>query len=360
MSAPSKHSGYQAAALSFAFGGPIATGVIRSCPEDFLVREQLAFGATGDGEHMLLRIRKRGANTKWVAKQIAARAGVRAREVGYAGLKDRHAVTEQWFTVPAGATDAAYWLAITDDEYTVVEAARHRRKLRTGSHQANDFDIVVREVAVAPERIADRLRIIAEQGVPNYFGEQRFGSDDRNLSIAEEWLCRGVSPTDRDSRSFALSAARSALFNLVLSTRVAGGTWNQLLPGEVINLDGCGSIFTADQHDEALRLRCARLDIHPTGPLVGSGSTRVSGHASDIEAEVLRDWRAWCEGLTRLNVMQGRRALRMAVQNLTWEYSGTICRLKFRLTRGAFATTVLREIFSVDRTTTINAVGNYG
>jgi len=334
------------ASLAYAHGGPLGTGRIRTQPEDFIVREYLGFAASGEGEHLLLTVRKRGANSKWVARQIAAHAGVRVREVGLAGLKDRHAVTEQSFTVPALKTTPESWLEFSGEGFQVIASARQRRKLRRGAHKANDFEIVVRDLEIDQSLIAERLARIASEGVPNYFGEQRFGHDDHNLTVAEQWLCHGVSPIDRDERSFALSAARSALFNAVLSERVLNGTWHRLMPGEVVNLDGSGSVFVGNLPDSQLEQRCLDLDVHPTGPLCGSGDPRITSEVLELEERVLAPWAEWRRGLEKLHVEQQRRALRLAVANLTWEYSQGALTLRFQLTRGAFATAVLREVIA--------------
>jgi len=333
--------------LPYAHGAPIASGRIRAQPEDFVVREYLGFEATGEGEHLLLTVRKRGANSKWVARQIASRAGVRAREVGLSGLKDRHAVTEQAFTVPALKTEPAEWLGFSGEGFEVIAAARQRRKLRRGAHKANDFEIVVRDIDADRGHLQKRLAEISRQGVPNYFGEQRFGRDDGNLAVAEAWLCHGISPVDRDARSFAISAARSALFNAVLSQRVSDRSWNRLIPGDVVNLDGTGSVFVCELPDTSLDARCVELDVHPTGPLCGVGESRMSGVARDVEEQALAPWQGWQEGLMRINVEQSRRALRVAVTNLSSEHEGSTLTLRFRLTRGAYATVVLREIVEV-------------
>ena len=330
--------------LAFAHGGPLASGRIRSVPEDFIVREWLGFEPSGDGEHLLLVVRKRGANTKWVARQIADRAGVRVREVGFAGLKDRHAVTEQAFTVPALRTTPDAWLGFAGEGFQVIAAARQRRKLRRGAHKGNDFEIVVRDFDVERAALDARLTVIAEQGVPNYFGEQRFGRDSRNTEVAERWLCHGVAPTDRDARGFAISAARSFLFNEVVAARVREQTWNRLVAGEVVNLDGTGSVFAAAEVDAALERRCTQLDLHPTGPLCGRGDSRVTGEAEHLEERILAPWSEWCRGLAAINVEQHRRALRLAVRDLSWSYRDEVLILRFRLTRGAFATAVLREL----------------
>jgi tRNA pseudouridine13 synthase len=340
--------------LNYAHGGPLTTGRIRSTPEDFVVREWLGFEPTGAGEHLLLSVRKRGANTKWVARQLADRAGIRMRDVGFAGHKDRHAVTEQAFTVLERSTRPEDWLGFGRDISTghasegeyfeVTAAARHLRKIKRGAHRANDFEIIVRDFQFDPTLLDARLNQIATFGVPNYFGEQRFGRAGGNLEVAEQWLCHGVPPRDRDARSFALSAARSMLFNTVVSSRIAAGNWHCLLPGEMVNLDGTGSVFAMPELDTALVERCQQLDVHPTAPLCGCGESRVSGVAAQFEEDVLLPWNQWRQGLIDLRVQQQRRATRLSVQNFSWSYRDTVLTLRFRLMRGAFATAVLREI----------------
>jgi tRNA pseudouridine13 synthase len=328
----------------YAHGAPLGTGLIRTTPEDFIVREYLGFEATGEGEHILLTVRKRGANTKWVAKQIAARAGVRIREVGFAGLKDRHALTEQAFTVTDRANTPESWLGFSGEGFEVIHAIRQRRKLRRGAHCANDFELTVREFECDPDLLSERLQRIAESGVPNYFGGQRFGRNNSNLVAAEQWMTSGVPPLDRDARSFALSAARSALFNAVVSARIDVGTWNRIIPGEVVNLDGTNSVFANAAIDAELLARCESLDIHPTGPLCGCGESRVTSEARAAEEAALAEWTQWRDRLIEIGIEQQRRALRLAVRGLTWEYQDRTLRMSFRLTRGAFATAVLREI----------------
>jgi tRNA pseudouridine13 synthase len=352
-------SPFQATSLVYAHGGPLTTGRIRTTPEDFIVREWLGFEPTGKGEHLLLTVCKRGANTKWVAKQLADRAGIRMRDVGFAGLKDRHALTEQSFTVLERSTRPDDWLGYGRDNvvghasagrasegeyFEVIAAARHLRKIHRGAHRGNDFDITVRDVQCDPALLDAHLNQVATIGVPNYFGEQRFGRAGGNLEVAEQWLCHGVSPHDRDARSFALSAARSMLFNTVVSSRVAAGNWNSLLPGEVVNLNGTGSVFAMAELDQTLAARCQQLDVHPTAPLCGCGESRVGGQAAQFEVKILQPWERWQQGLVNLRVQQQRRATRLAVQDLKWEYRNDVLKLRFRLMRGAFATAVLREI----------------
>ncbi len=326
-----------------AHGGPAGRAQVRAAPEDFVVQEWLGWEADGEGDHLLLRVRKRGANTLWVAKQLARLAKIDPRDVGFAGLKDRDAVAEQAFTVPARSAVGESWTGVAGDGFEVVAAARHRRKLKRGSLKGNDFAIALRAFSGDPVSLEQRLRTIAAAGVPNYFGPQRFGRDAGNLRTALSWFSDGAAPADRWQRGFALSAARAALFNAVVAQRVRDGTWNRLLPGEIVNLDGSGSVFVAESIDATLDERCGRLDIHPTGPMWG-GPASVAGGAAAIEAAVAERHDVLAQGLSRAGLQPERRALRIRVDRLQWAIEGDVIQLRFRLYRGAFATTVLHEL----------------
>ena len=326
-------------ALPCAHGGPAGRAQVRAAPEDFLVQEWLGWEADGAGDHLLLKVRKRGANTLWVAKQLARLAKIDPRDVGFAGLKDRDAVTEQSFTVPVRSAIGESWAGVAGEGFEVVAATRHRRKLKRGSLKGNDFTITLREFSGDQGALQQRLRGIATSGVPNYFGPQRFGRDNSNLRTALAWFADGVAPADRWQRGFALSAARAAIFNAVVARRVSDGTWNRLLPGEIVNLDGSGSVFVAAVVDAALEERCASLDIHPTGPLWGRHEA-----APALEAEVVARYDVLAQGLSKAGLDLERRALRLRVERLEWTIEGDVVQLRFRLFRGAFATAVLHEL----------------
>src|SRR6185436_1881957 len=244
--------------LPCAHGGPAGRAQLRAAPEDFLVQEWLGWEADGAGDHLLLKVRKRGANTLWIAKQLARLGKIDPRDVGFAGLKDRDAVAEQSFTVPARSAVGESWVGLSGEGFEVVACTRHRRKLKRGALKGNDFTITLRAFNGDPTLLAQRLQSIAVGGVPNYFGPQRFGRDGGNLRTAFAWFADGVAPTDRWQRSFALSASRAAIFNAVVARRVSDRTWNELLPGEIVNLDGSGSVFVAEVIDAALAERCAQ------------------------------------------------------------------------------------------------------
>jgi len=329
------------AALPCAHGGPAGRAQLRATPEDFLVQEWLGWEADGAGDHLLLKVRKRGANTLWIAKQLARLAKIDPRDVGFAGLKDRDAVAEQSFTVPARSALGESWVGVGGEGFEVIAAARHRRKLKRGALKGNDFTITLRGFSGDPQVLEQRLQAIAAAGVPSYFGPQRFGRDAGNLRTALAWFSDGVAPTDRWQRGFALSAARAAIFNSVVARRVSDGTWNRLLPGEIVNLDGSGSVFVAEAVDAALEARCAGLDIHPTGPLWGRESDRP---VPALEADVVAHHDVLARGLSKAGLEAERRALRIRVDRLAWTIEGEVVQLRFRLFRGAFATAVLHEL----------------
>jgi tRNA pseudouridine13 synthase len=309
--------------------------------------EVLGFEPDATGPHALLTVEKRGANTGWVAAQIARAAGVAVREVGWSGQKDRDAVTRQAFTIPwpdRQPLDAC--LEIGGEGFRVLAAVRHGRKLRPGSHRANRFRLRVTKLSGDIEAIEERLALLARRGVPNYFGPQRFGRSSSNLRRAREWAVEGVAPRDRTARGFALSAARSELFNAVLAERIAGGTWDRLLPGEAAMLDGRRSFFCATEIDATLLERCAAMDVHPSGPLWGRGASPAAGVALEVEDMVTSREPQLCSLLEAQRLDHERRSLRLPVRGLSWSVDEDCLLLAFELPRGCFATAVLHEIIA--------------
>jgi tRNA pseudouridine13 synthase len=333
--------------LPQAHGPSALRGRIRAEPEDFQVDEVLGFEPDGEGQHALVWVEKSGANTQWVATQLARAAGVAARDVGYSGLKDRRAVTRQGYTLPlAHADDPRRLLDVRGEGFRVLDARRHSRKLRRGSHRANRFRIVVRDIEGAVDGLPSRLAAIGRAGVPNYFGWQRFGREAANLARAREWSLGGTVPADRLQRGFALSAARSWLFNVVVAERVRRGDWNRLIDGEAVVLDGSASFFAAPVIDATLEARCAAFDVHPSAPLWGTGESPASGVARAAENSVLEAEPALCQLLEHEGLRHERRATRLAARNLEWQLMGTTLELGFELPRGAFATALLHEILT--------------
>ncbi len=322
-----------------ALGPPVLSALIRSVPEDFLVEEILGFEPSGQGEHLFLCVEKRAANTVWVAQQLARWAGVPEHAVGYAGLKDRHAVTRQAFTVHLPGRDAPALESIAIEGVEVLSATRHARKLPRGALRGNRFRLRLCGTRGEPQAIAQRLADIAARGAPNRFGEQRFGRDGGNLDAAREMFAgKRVS---RDKRSILLSAARSELFNRILDERIRREAWDRGLPGEVFMLDGSHSVFVAQAGDEALEARLAAFDIHPTGALWGAGEPRSGEAVRALEEEVASADPVLAEGLVRAGLRQERRALRVAVRALEGRMDGDVLSLSFELPAGSYATAVL-------------------
>ncbi|MDH5180298.1 MAG: tRNA pseudouridine(13) synthase TruD [Gammaproteobacteria bacterium] len=330
--------------LAHAFPPLTASALWRVEPEDFQVDEELGFEPDGEGEHVLLQIRKRDANTDWIAKRLARFADVKPMDVSYAGMKDRYAVTTQWFSVRLAGKSNPDWDSFNDDEAQVLQWHLHKRKLKRGSLRGNRFVILLREVKGERAELEQRLSDIAGTGVPNYFTEQRFGRDEQNLPQAEAMLSGAKRVKDRNKRSIYLSAARSFLFNQILSARVTQRTWNQILPGEIVMLAGSRSSFIADEVDDTLRQRLAEWDINPSGPMPGDSRDPLPAH----ELTILEPWQSLCTGLKNARVDVDRRALRLRVQDLKWEFvGGDQLRLEFGLGKGSYASAVVRELMEV-------------
>lgn len=304
----------------FAYGQPDVTAAFRAEPEDFQVYEHLGFEPCGEGEHVYLHVRKRGENTAWVAEKIAEIANVSVMDIGYCGRKDRHAVTTQWFSVYLPKVDVEPdWLALNSDSIQVLQVSRHQSKLRRGDHQSNEFVIRLRNTSVVDKlSFQQKIEKIFAQGVPNYFGEQRFGRNANNLPEAHAILVEGRRMRDKQKRGLFLSAARSYLFNQVLAARVLAGNWQILLPGEP--------------------------EQFPSAPLWGRGRSAASAEAAELEKSVMVDWAQWCDGLEHAGLQQERRASVLMPENASWRWLENDLELHFSLGSGEFATTILREL----------------
>jgi tRNA pseudouridine13 synthase len=345
MSMPSFPPGDPTVSLPCAHGGPPLTGRSRSHAEDFVVEERLGFDASGAGEHLLMSVEKTGLNTAEVARLLARAAGVRPAAVGFAGLKDRLAVTRQYFSVQLPGRADPDWTGLPE-RVRVLYAVRHDRKLRRGALAGNRFCIVLREIAGDRDAAVEVCRAIARAGVPNYFGPQRFGRDGTNVPAAAAMFAgEGKSP-GRERRGMLLSAARSLIFNDLLGVRVADGTWQTLLEGEVVALDRSRSHFPFDPLDASLPERLAAFDVHPSGPLPGRAGRALAprGEAAALEARVLARYPVLTEGVQRFGVDADRRALRTAVRDFSWALEDDALTFAFELPAGSYATAVLREV----------------
>ena len=289
---------------------PLVTGVIKLEPEDFYVEELLDLELSGSGEHLYLFIEKVGQNTEFVAKQLAKFFKVREMDVGFSGLKDRWAVTRQWFSIYV-RNQIFDDLSIDGIEgVSLIKSDRHTRKLRRGEHRGNAFRIKVRELS-NPKSLIDPLIEIKERGFPNYFGVQRFGRESQNLERAKQWFS-GEIKASRSQRSFYLSAARSHLFNIMLSEKIEDGSW-----------------------------------LEESGPLYGDPAEGVEPMTSEEEAFFER-FPELVAGLHKNRMTLARRPYRMRADNLSWEVEGDLLILCFELGAGAFATSLLAEFVAVE------------
>lgn len=329
---------------SRAWGEPPVIATLRSSPEDFAVEELLGFEPDGTGEHAWLWIEKRNLNTVDAARRIARFAGVREGDVSYAGLKDRQAVTRQWLSIhlPGRGVD---WSAWEDADLQLLRCERHSRKLRRGTHRGNRFRLVLRDVVGHSDALRERAALIASEGVPNYYGPQRFGRQGANIEAARQWLAEGRPRRARHLQSLWLSSLRSLVFNDVLDQRVRDGSWREALPGELYILAGSNSVFL-DDGDAALSTRLATGDIHASGPLVGRpGKLQPANAAAALEAEALQPHAELIDALATAGLSAERRALRLMSADLAvMEREAGVWQLDFSLPRGCFATSLVREL----------------
>jgi len=299
-----------------------ARGALKRHNADFRVTELPLALPTGEGEHIWLYVKKDGANTAYVAQCLADFAGVKTMDVGYAGLKDRYAVTEQWFSVYLPKGEAPDFITIKHDEFTVLKQSRHVKKLRRGDLLGNQFAIIMRDVAGDPALIEANLKQIQQQGVPNYFGPQRFGHDGGNVEQGRLMLSREIRVRNAKMKGIYLSAVRSFVFNEILADRINRGLWANTLEGDVF-----------DDDDQA------------TGALWGRGRVVSVAAAGELENAIAKQHASLCEGMEHAGLSQERRALAAIPKEMAWQWlDGSQLQLSFSLAAGYYATSVLREI----------------
>jgi tRNA pseudouridine13 synthase len=336
------------APLPFVTAGlPGSGGTLKAAPEDFRVDELPAYLPSGKGPHLYLRVEKRGRTTRDVLRDLAARLGVAERDAGYAGLKDRDAVTTQWLSFPAARDpDPA---ALAGEGLRVVEVSRHANKLRTGHVRGNRFALAVRGGDLARARSC--AAALAERGLANFFGAQRFGVDGRNAEVGRALLRAERTPEalraarDRFLRRLSISAWQSSLFNRWLSARLADGLFASALAGDVLKkLDSGGTFVCEDPEADAPRI--ARFEVSPAGPMFGHRMRPASaGEPKEREERLLQ-----ADGMTLADLARGGdeaegtyRAARLPV-SIVLEPMEAGYRAAFELPRGSYATVVMREL----------------
>lgn len=327
-----------------AHSAPCGQAVLKATAEDFQVDEVLDIELSGAGEHLWLWVEKRGLNTEDAARRLARAAGVPIRLISYAGLKDKQALTRQWFSLHLPGKHDPDLSAAQDDTLAILKQVRHSRKLQRGAHAANGFTLRLTQLKADQAALDQRLQAIRAQGIPNYYGAQRFGFEGGNVAHARHFAERGELPDKRNVRSRVLSAARSFVFNRVLAERVAAGTWNQALPGDLLAFTDSRSFFAAGEA-ECLDPRLAELDLHPTGPLWGDGASPALGGTFALEQRIAAAEPQLTAWLAQADMAHERRILRLPISGLTWHYpEPDILQLEFVLPAGCFATALVREI----------------
>lgn len=330
--------------LPWLFGEPKSRGQIRVEPADFIVQEDLGYEPEGEGEHHYLYIRKTGENTDWVARQLANFAQVSPRDVAYAGKKDRHAVTEQWFSVHLpGKRKLLNWSMFGGDTIQVLKQNKHRRKIKLGNLRGNRFKLRIRSVTDDAD-FAKRAELI-RQGVPNYFGEQRFGQQGNNLISGLAMLNGELEERQRVKRGLYISAVRSQLFNKLLAARLREDLWDDLLEGDVLIEPYTQRCQLWDADNAAQQQSFTQREQVLSAPLWGRGELYSQSSAREFEQQQMSVYSDICQQLEELGLRQERRAALLVPQGLElnqaaegeWE-------LEFSLPAGSFATSVLREL----------------
>jgi tRNA pseudouridine13 synthase len=328
--------------FKYLYGKPKSSGVYKQRCEDFIVKEDLGFELSGEGEHVCLWIQKIGENTQYLAKQLAKFANIAPRNVSYAGLKDRQGDTWQWFSLHIPGKVTPDFTLFESPGVTIHKVIRHNKKIKTGALAGNYFSITLRDVS---DRKALELAIQqVKEGVPNYFGEQRFGFDGHNVNAALT-MFSGRKIKDRFKRGMYLSAARSYLFNQVVSARINDNLYKQPLLGDCVQFVGNRSFFPLPDLEQQSLQRLQSREICLTAPLWGAGELTSESDAQQYEIKALHNYNALQVGLANNGLRQERRPLLLIAGELTatWIDDKNVC-INFYLPSGCYATSVLREL----------------
>lgn len=330
--------------LAYLNGAPLATAKLKVQPQHFQVCEDLGYEFSGQGEHLMVRIRKTGENTSFVANELAKACGVKSKDIGWAGLKDRHAVTEQWLSVhlPGGTTPDFGAFLEQYPTIQILDITRHHKKLRPGDLQGNHFVLTLSEVSNV-EDVVQRLTTISETGVPNYFGAQRFGNEGNNVEEARRWGRENVRTRNQNKRSLYLSAARSWIFNQIVSDRIQQGVFGQFIAGDIALIDG-QSVLVEDGQQASFNQQLTNGTAHLSAALAGDNALPTQSQALALE-QVHLDAEPDLMALIRGNRMRHeRRPIALKAQNLSWDTDGDNITLRFSLAAGCFATSIVREL----------------
>lgn len=332
--------------LNYLLGTPQQTGRLKAEFADFIVREELGYPLAGEGEFVAVKVRKTNANTLFVGEQLAKFVGFSVKNMSYAGLKDRHAVTEQWFCLHLAGKETPDFSAFECEGVEILEVTRHNRKIRTGALEGNHFELLLRDV-VETDELKQRLNQLQEIGFPNYFTEQRFGRDGHNLTQAQRWASGEISVKDRKKRSFYLSAARSEVFNLVVSQRIADQQMQTVLLGDYLQLAGSNSFFEVKAEDlMQSQQRLDESDVLLTAPLIGENSLQQNGN--ECEEAIVAQHENLINLMKKERMNAARRAMLCKLQDLRWQFEPEGLRLTFFLNSGSYATGLVRELITLN------------
>ena len=322
-----------------------AQGMLKLKPEDFQVDEIPLMIPAGEGEHIYLHIKKREVNTHWVARLLAEKFGVKENDVSYAGQKDRYAVTTQWFSIYAPKIEIALETRpFPDEDIEILTQTRHSKKLRRGDLVGNRFNIVLRDlkfaeaesvegspVATLKAAIEQNLEAIKKNGVPNYFGLQRFGRGGGNMDQALAMLTGQRREKNRQKKSMYLSAARSYIFNQVLAARIEQGLWGKSLAGDID--------VAAKETQNANQA---------TAPMWGRGRLNSQTDTLALEQTISEPLQDLCNGMEHAGLNQERREIVSSIENMQWQWlDNDDLNISFALASGHYATSVLQEFISV-------------
>ncbi len=338
------------ALFSYPYGKPVISGKLKTIADDFFVEEELGFEPTGEGEHLFLNIEKSGLTTQELIDRVAGDFGIRTRDIGYSGLKDKVAVTRQWLSLhmPGQMHNA---INVNPPGYIILKQTWHDKKLRPGTHRFNRFDVLLREVNQPGEKTRRQMDSLQTFGMANYFGQQRFGSNSDNVRRALRVFAnaRKARKLSRNKKSLYLSALRSELFNQILSKRIKADIWQEPVEGDVFMLAGSQSIFQEKLDSEILN-RYQKFDISSTASLYGKGADMLRLRALEIENQVYQDNPEICQCLLDQGVKRQMRALRIIVRDFSFQYDPgkKQLRLKAVLPRGCYFTSLLGHFVDTD------------
>lgn len=331
------------AELNYFYGKPTTHGLYKQQFQDFIVIEELGFQLTGEGEHVLVYLEKKDCNTVFVAEQLAKYVGISAKNVSYAGLKDRQAVTQQWFSLHMPGKETPDFSKFDLTGCRILQITRHNKKLKIGALKGNRFKIILRNLT---DNIEPKLNTIKQYGVPNYFGEQRFGRDQNNITQAKKWATGEISVKDRKKRGFYLSAARSAIFNDIVSQRIKQNIQQTVLDGDILQLSKSNSWFLSKTDElSLLQQRLQNGETNITAPMVGDSPLGTTSVALEFETNCLKHWSCFEELFKKERMETIRRSILLRPEQLEWQWIGeNDIEINFYLPSGCYATSVLREL----------------